>query len=68
MPKIQRKKVIIESRSYNFDKCYEKAMEDFDDVLVINIHVLSVTENVDTHREEYLVFFQEIELVETDED
>lgn len=68
MAKIKRTKVTVDSMYYNFAQRYEEAMEQFDDVHVISIHVLSVKEDADTHREEYLVFSQEIELVETDED
>lgn len=61
MPRIHRQKVVIDSAPYNFEKRYDEKMAQFDDNKVLNVHVLSVRETDTSHREEYLVFYQELE-------
>lgn len=66
MAKIKRKIVTVEALSYNFDQRYNEAMEQFDDVDVINIHVMNFSYGANDITEKYLVFYREIE--EPDED
>lgn len=61
MPRIHRQKVVIDSAPYNFEKRYEENMAQFDNDKILSVHVLSVRETDTSHREEYLVFYQEIE-------
>lgn len=60
LTKVERKYVIIESLSYNFEQRYKQEMVYFDDCRVINVHVLSRTVTDDKIREEYLIFYEVI--------
>lgn len=68
MAKIKRKVVTVEARHHMFDQRYDEAMEQFDDVDVINIHVASKSREFDMITEQYLVFYREIDTVEADVD
>lgn len=66
MAKIQREKVTVEARSYNYDKRFEEAMSSFEDVHVISVSLVSSKVTDDSVKEVYLVFYEEIEVEETD--
>lgn len=61
MSKVKREKVAIYSSYYNFDQKYEDVMKQFDDKKIISINVISATSNGDSIREEYLVFYEELQ-------
>jgi hypothetical protein len=61
MAKVERTKVVVDSSYYNFDVRYEQAMEQFEDKKVISINVIDSKHDGDSIREEYLVFYEEIQ-------
>lgn len=68
MAKVQREMITVSASYYNFDETYEKKMAHLDDesIRVINLHVLYRKETDDSIEEKYLVFYQEIEVAETE--
>ena len=66
MAKIKRKVVTVQAPAHKFDERYDEAMEEFDNVDVINIHVASLSREFDFLTEHYLVFYREIEKPDDD--